>query len=197
MSEDVLKSSKVVAAAEFAKELHKHQFRKDGVRPYFVHLEDVARRVSQVTDNEDAIIAALLHDGPEDIPDYTVAMVRERFGPHVAETVDFLTDRYVKSAYPNLNRRTRKQLERERYKTFSQVAKWIKLADIASNLSDDGSVLNPDGTPEVGFMGMFIREKALCLPYLRVVGDEKNEFLYAQAENILVEKAEKFRVRIG
>jgi (p)ppGpp synthase/HD superfamily hydrolase len=194
---DIFQSTKVINAAEFAKELHKHQFRKDGVRPYFVHLEDVARRVSQVTNNEDVIIAAFLHDGPEDIPGYTVAMVEERFGTHVADAVCQLTDVYVKSAYPELNRKTRKQLERERYRTFSDVVKWIKLSDIASNLSDDGSVLNPDGTPEVGFMGMFIREKALCLPYLRVVGDEKNEFLFAQAENILREKAEKFNVKIG
>ena len=194
---DIFQSTKVINAAEFARELHKHQFRKDGVRPYFVHLEDVARRVAQVTDNEDVIIAAFIHDGPEDIPGYTVAMVGERFGPHVADAVCQLTDVYVKSAYPELNRKTRKQFERERYRTFSDVVKWIKLSDIASNLFDDGGILNADGTPEVGFMKMFVREKALCLPYLRVVGDEKNEFLFAQAENILREKAEKFHVRIG
>lgn len=194
---DIFQSTKVINAAEFAKELHKHQFRKDGVRPYFVHLEDVARRVSQVTNNEDVIIAAFLHDTVEDCPGYTVAMVGERFGTHVADAVCQLTDVYVKSAYPELNRKTRKQLERERYRTFSDVVKWIKLSDIASNLLDDGDILNADGTPEVGFMKMFVREKALCLPYLRVVGDEKNEFLFAQADNILREKAEKFNVKIG
>lgn len=181
-----LTSSKILLAMDFFRELHKEQKRKDGVRPYFVHLEDVAARVSQVTSNEDVIIAALAHDSVEDVPGFTLDMVAAEFGHDVADTVNYLTDVYVKSAYPELNRRTRKQLERERYKTFSKVAKWVKLSDIASNLADAGE------SPDAGFMGMFGREKALCLPYLEDDSSSENRFLYAQAKSELAKARERY-----
>lgn len=190
-------SSKIELAKAYFADLHKAQTRKDGVRPYFVHLLDVAERVSQVTDNEDVIIAALGHDSVEDVLGYTNQQVRHAFGLHVASLVAQLTDVYVKSAYPDLNRRTRKQLERERYKTFTPEAKWIKLSDIASNLNDDGTVLEADGQVEVGFNRMFIKEKALCLPYLVDLQDSRNVFLFKQAEEILKAQAKKFDVRFN
>lgn len=197
-------SKNILRAVSFFQDLHKEQKRKDNVRPYFVHLDDVASRVSKVTDEEDIIIAALGHDSVEDVPGFTIETVRQEFGPRVANIVLELTDTYTKQAFPSLNRKARKQKERERYAFMSPEAKLIKLADIASNLEDDGEVLEGDGKPEVGFNRMFIKEKALCLPYLVMQSGESaspfyraNAALYVAAVDILKKQAKKFDVKLG
>ncbi len=196
------------------------QKRKDNVRPYEVHPTGVRRRTAQVTVDPRKLAIADCHDIEEDVanhpkrvqipPDqqeifglrprvepyfYNIETIFLIFGAFVAEGVRFLTDKYTKEAHPDKNRKLRKQLERERYATFPEHIKWIKLADIAENLADDGEVLLEGGGAEVGFHQMFIREKALCLPHLKA-DDKENRLLYAQAEEILREKAAKFRVRL-
>ena len=186
-------TNKLQTAIDFFKELHKDQKRRDGVRPYFVHLEDVARRVAQLTDDEDIIIAAFGHDGPEDIKGFTVQRVAELFGARAASFIDDLTDRFVKENFPQLNRRERKQRERERYATFQPESKLVKLADIASNTSD----LDEN---DRGFAQMYLKEKAMCLPYLapaphsEVLITEINT-LWDEASRILQAQKVKFGVR--
>ncbi len=193
-------------AIDFMKAAHRSigQTRKDGVRPYEVHPLDVMARLQNagVTD-EDVLIAALLHDVLEDVtpknPAYDLCDIVFEFGMRVGAMVGDLTDEFIKVKYPDLNRKTRKQLERERYSTFSDEVKQIKLADIASNLHDDGEVLE-NGLPEVGFNRMFIKEKELCLPYLapNLCLDPfpmAHCQLYATARDILAEQKKKFDVR--
>ena len=50
--------------------------------------------------------------------------------------VDELTDRYVKAAYPQWNRRKRKTMEAERLAKTSAAAQTIKYADILDNSTD-------------------------------------------------------------
>lgn len=175
------------------------QRRKDNVRLYEIHPLDVLARVSKVTVDEDVLIAALLHDVVEDVfpknEFYSLSEIGREFGGRVAGFVHELTDEYTKENYPDKNRKERKQLERERYQTFSREVKLIKLADIAANLADDGEVLLADGGPEVGFNQMFIREKAKCLPYLREDYME-NKILHATALDVLARQAKKFGVRL-
>jgi (p)ppGpp synthase/HD superfamily hydrolase len=184
-------SEKISLAVEIFKSLHRDQKRKDNVRPYFVHLEDVARRLIAVgVTDEDVIVAAYGHDSLEDLPknpaefEKLLTELRIMFGFRATDFILELTDQFTKKKHPDKNRATRKQLERERYATFSPGAKLVKLADIAANLSDTSEVLE-NGKPEQGFNGMFGREKALCLPYLKDESDKLNVALYKEAEEIL------------
>ena len=175
------------------------QTRKDGNRPYEVHPLEVMERVSKVTDDEDILIAAAFHDILEDVtpsnPDFNERAIGYQFGGRVLLMVQQLTDKFTKEAHPDKNRKTRKQLERERYATFSPEVKLIKLADIAANLSDDGGA-----DADAGFMEMYIREKAMCLPYLapaphsEVLITEINT-LWEEASRILHAQKVKFGVR--
>ena len=56
----------VEEARSFAEKAHEGQFRKGTKRPYIVHPLEVAKIVSTMTDDEEIISAALLHDTLED-----------------------------------------------------------------------------------------------------------------------------------
>jgi len=91
----------IVARAELvARTAHKDQ--KYGERPYSVHLEDVVRRVKQITDDPEIIAAAWLHDTVEDSPVVTIDDIRQLFGTRVADMVWAVTaygdDRETKTA---------------------------------------------------------------------------------------------------
>ena len=72
--------------------LHKDQVRK-GVVPYsyLTHVYAVAMLVSDYTNDEDTIVAALLHDTLED-SDYTEKELEEDFGGSVRDLVVSLTE---------------------------------------------------------------------------------------------------------
>lgn len=79
-------------AIRAASVLHKDQVRKGHVPyPYITHLFAVATIVSDYTDDEDTIIAALLHDTLEDT-DYTEKELEDDFGGSVKEIVLSLTE---------------------------------------------------------------------------------------------------------
>lgn len=63
-----------------------HRGQEYGTQPYMVHIEDVVRRVKQITDDPEIIAAAYLHDTVEDSP-VTVADIRTLFGENVAAMV--------------------------------------------------------------------------------------------------------------
>ena len=70
---------RVRAAWQFAIEAHGAQQRVSG-EPYVSHPLEVARTLAHMGLDPDAIVAALLHDIPEDT-DYALTDVEERFGP--------------------------------------------------------------------------------------------------------------------
>src|SRR3989344_3012922 len=74
-------------AIRAASVLHKDQVRKGQVPyPYITHLTAVAMIVSDYTDDEDTIVASLLHDTLEDT-DYTEKELEDDFGGSVKEIV--------------------------------------------------------------------------------------------------------------
>lgn len=74
-------------AIRAASVLHKDQVRKGQVPyPYITHLFAVAMIVSDYTDDEDTIVAALLHDTLEDT-DYTEKELEDDFGGPVKDLV--------------------------------------------------------------------------------------------------------------
>jgi (p)ppGpp synthase/HD superfamily hydrolase len=79
-------TNSIVDCAEIvARVAHKDQ--KYGEKPYSVHLEDVVRRVKQITDDPEVIAAAWLHDTVEDSPQVTIDDIRKLFGARVADIV--------------------------------------------------------------------------------------------------------------
>ena len=73
-------------AIGFAVEKHNGQFRKQKHIPYILHPMEVAVTVSSMTEQEETIAAAMLHDVAEDCG-VTIHEIRDRFGERVAELV--------------------------------------------------------------------------------------------------------------
>jgi len=124
----------VEKAKQFATIAHKriNHLRKYNNQPYTVHLSSVANIIASVTDDEEMIAAAWLHDVVEDTP-ATLYDVEKEFGTGVAELVENLTDI---SKPGDGNRLTRKTIDRQHIARASQRAKTIKLADLIDNAND-------------------------------------------------------------
>ena len=74
-------------ALDFCVEAHEGQFRKGTRRPYIVHPIEVADIVTYITQDEEIITAALLHDTIEDCEGITKEVIEEEFGKRVADLV--------------------------------------------------------------------------------------------------------------
>ncbi len=84
-------SYRIEQAIRAAAILHKDQVRKGDIPyPYVTHTFAVLLIVSDYTNDEDTLVAALLHDTLEDT-DYTEKELHEDFGPTVADIVASLT----------------------------------------------------------------------------------------------------------
>src|ERR671932_1976061 len=79
----------------YAARLHRDQTRKGTGTPYITHLLAVAAIVGENGGTEDEVVAALLHDAPEDQGgEERLEDTRVRFGEEVAEIVDGCVDTY-------------------------------------------------------------------------------------------------------
>lgn len=86
-------TSRLDEAVKLAARLHRNQTRNDNEHtPYVTHLMAVAALLSEVTDDEDIIIAGLMHDSLEDVPGYTYEKLVEDCGHRVAEIVKHVTE---------------------------------------------------------------------------------------------------------
>lgn len=89
-------SDRVREAFDYAFELHRDQTRKGAGQPYIGHLMSVAGIVIDFGGDEDQVIAALLHDGPEDQGGQVILdEVARRFGATVAHYVEALSDSLI------------------------------------------------------------------------------------------------------
>jgi (p)ppGpp synthase/HD superfamily hydrolase len=80
-------------AIKLAARLHREQVRKDIEQtPYITHPFSVAALLSEVTDDEDIIIAGLMHDTLEDVPHYTYDNLVSDCGERVAHIVKHVTE---------------------------------------------------------------------------------------------------------
>jgi len=127
-------SNLIEKAKDFATTEHQriNHVRKYTNKPYQTHLQAVAKLVSTVTDDEEVIAAAWLHDTVEDTP-ATLGDIEDAFGKQVAELVEELTDLSKPS---DGNRAARKEIDRQHLATASRRAKTVKLADLIHNCAD-------------------------------------------------------------
>ncbi len=85
-------SYRVEQAIRAAAVLHKDQIRRGSMPfPFVTHLIATAFTLMDYTDDEDVVIAGLLHDTLEDT-DYTVEELQEDFGGRVRDFVETLTE---------------------------------------------------------------------------------------------------------
>ena len=82
---------KVTKAIQFAAEAHDGMRRKKDKNPYILHPLEAAVIVGSMTDDEDVVCAALLHDVVEDTP-ITVEEVEAQFGARVRALVESETE---------------------------------------------------------------------------------------------------------
>ena len=82
---------KVTKAIEFAANAHDGMVRKKDKTPYILHPLEAAVIVGTMTDNQDVISAAVLHDVVEDTGS-TIEEIEEKFGARVRKLVESETE---------------------------------------------------------------------------------------------------------
>ncbi len=122
-------SERVVDAFAFAARAHAGQVRKGSDVPYVTHVMAVAAIVGESGGDEDAVIAALLHDVVEDQP-VTVAEIEQRFGRAVADIVEACSDATTRPKPPW---RERKERYVAHLRTASPSVRLVSAADKLHN----------------------------------------------------------------
>lgn len=85
-------SPRLLNAINIAAVAHRNQYRKGTAIPYVSHVFAVMNIASAMTDDEDILIACLLHDVLEDAPDeFSAEQIEETFGPRVLDIVGEVT----------------------------------------------------------------------------------------------------------
>lgn len=128
-------------ARAFAEKAHEGQFRKGTKRPYIVHPVEVADIVAGMTEDEEVISAAFLHDTIEDCEGVTEEVLRGLFGERVASLVAGESEDKSKSW------EVRKSTTIRHLKNAPRDLQMIGLADKLSNMRDidrDYPVLGDD-----------------------------------------------------
>lgn len=117
-------------AIEFATRAHEGQFRKGTRRPYIVHPVEVADIVTTMTQEEEVICAAVLHDTIEDCEGVTAEVLREKFGERVASLVQH------ESEDKSRTWEERKSKTIQNLRSAPREVQMIALADKLSNMRD-------------------------------------------------------------
>lgn len=121
-------------AVEFAALAHSGSMRKGGSNmPYIVHPMEVMVLVSQLTDDEEVIAAAALHDVVEDTQ-YTLDDISKHFGERVAMLVDIESEDKREGTPKSETWKIRKQESLQKEADAPREAKIIMLADKLSNM---------------------------------------------------------------
>ena len=136
--------------------------------PYVAHAALVAGLVQAVTDDENMVAAAWLHDTLEDT-EMTYQDLVDETNQNVADYVQALTDQSAEG-----NRKTRKTAERKRLSAEGAEVQTIKLADIVANLTSPGKL-------PLDFKRVYLEEKR-ALSFALTQGDER---LRSQAQRLV------------
>lgn len=125
-------------AIKLAAHLHRNQTRIDkNSTPYISHLVSVAMILADNTDDEDIIIAGLMHDSLEDVPEYTYEKLVEDCGERVAKIVSHVTEPLDpnKSEIDQLPWLTRKESYLKKLKEGGVESAMVSAADKIHNTS--------------------------------------------------------------
>lgn len=168
---DILDHPIVQRAVAFASGAHYGvgQVRKYTGEAYINHPIAVAEMVASTKGcSPDSVAAAYLHDTVEDTK-VTLEDIERVFNRTIAEYVGYLTET-SKEDRPDLNRRSRKELDAHRLALAPPEVQTIKYADFIDNTS---SILKRD--PK--FAEVYLPEKAMMLQII----DKGDVVLYSRA----------------
>lgn len=122
----------VAKAAAFAAKKHSGQIRKGSGSPYIIHPFEVLSIIITVSDNEDLMAAALLHDTMEDCG-VTKRTLTRCFGKRVAELVSKASEKKCTDSVNTWRERKEASLEHLRHES-DQDSTLLALADKLSNI---------------------------------------------------------------
>lgn len=120
-------------ALRLAVEGHEGTVRKGTNVPYIVHPMEAMIIVSTMTDDQELMAAALLHDAVEDTG-ITLDDIHRELGPRVAALVDSETDREVEGLSHVESWQHRKQAAVDRLASASRDVQMVALGDKLSNM---------------------------------------------------------------
>lgn len=116
-------------AVRFATEAHSGTERRGKGYPYLIHVMEAAAIVAAITNDQEMLAAAMLHDTVEDT-DVTIEQIREAFGDRVAKLVQQET-----APLPdNAPWRVRKEAQIAQLRAASYDSKVVAIGDKLSNL---------------------------------------------------------------
>ena len=127
-------SSLLCQATRLAAQAHDGAYRKGGRAPYLLHVMETAEIVGTMTEDDDVLAAAVLHDVLEDTS-VTEEELRETVGGHVTELVLAVSENKRREQPAEMTWRLRKQESVERLLKEPRLeVKMIALGDKLSNI---------------------------------------------------------------
>lgn len=116
-------------AVKFAVEAHQGTERRGKGYPYIVHPMEAAAIVATISNDQELLAAAILHDTVEDT-DVTIEQIREQFGDRVAELVQHETAPLDE----NMTWREKKTVQVHQLVSAPYDSKVVALGDKLSNM---------------------------------------------------------------
>lgn len=132
MANKHMDSSLLDRAIVFAVKAHANTERKGKGFPYIVHPLEAVEIVATMTNDQELLAAAALHDTVEDTS-VTLEEIRREFGDRVAKMVEEESDKFMEGVSEADSWHDRKQVAIERLSSASRDAKIVALGDKLSN----------------------------------------------------------------
>ena len=133
MANKPLNTAVLDRAIVFAVKAHSGTERRGKGYPYIVHPLEAVEIVATMTNDQELLAAAALHDTVEDT-DVTVEQIREEFGDRVADLVASESDTFEEGVSEEDSWHARKQAAIDRLVKASREAKMVALGDKLSNM---------------------------------------------------------------
>ena len=147
-------SDRINHALAFAAKHHDQQVRKGTRLPYLTHPANVALILTRYGQEDETVIAGILHDVIEDTVreaysrEMLVSRIREKFGEEVLDTVLQVTHRHADDDGVELSPADRKADYLERLAKATPRARWVcaadKLHNAATIVADVRRTVEPD-----------------------------------------------------
>ena len=120
-------------AAEFAIRAHANTERRGKGFPYIIHVMEAAEIVASISNDQELLAAAMLHDVVEDT-DVTEAEIRAEFGDRIADLVAGESDPDFPGLSEEESWKARKQFAIDRLAKEDRDGKIVALGDKLSNM---------------------------------------------------------------
>ena len=133
MGNKYMDSTLLDRAIVFAVEAHRNTERRGKGFPYIVHPMEAVEIVATITNDQELLAAAILHETIEDT-DVTYEQLKREFGDRIADIVYAESDRFVEGVSEENSWHVRKQAAITRLAEAPHDAKIVAMGDKLSNM---------------------------------------------------------------